>query len=556
MPKKLLLVEDSATIQKVFELAFEKSDVSVITVNNGDDAIRMLGKVTPNLVIVDVTLPEKDGFEVATLLAAEESMKGIPVLLLSGAFVTLDEKKLKACGAKGVLLKPFEVSELMDKVGGFLNKEEEELPAKTSQPDSLLPDDERWDFSDVLEEVGGKPQAAKPETVVRPAKKGPEVLLQAAEKDEEVDLDEFDVSADDIEAPGVPLVTKEGLLTMEEAAFAGAYALEEVEEFEEIGELEDGVNTVLLAEASSEEKMFEEQYAPLPSDIPLEPDMSVLEEILEKTSAEIPEKPIEETVAASPVAVLEKIIEKTPAEIPEKPIEETVAVSPAAVPEKILEKTPAEMPEKTSEKTVAASPVAVPEKVLEKTPAEIPEKPIEETVAISPVAVPEKVLEKTPAEMPEETFEETDAVDPVAVLEKIIEETPAEIPEEAFEETAAVSPVAVLEKIIEETPAEIPEETFEETAAASYVDAPEDILRAELKEQFASRADAIFREVMEKAVEKAMLEMTERLTAELSVKIRESVEGIAWEVIPATAEALIREEIARIRAQAVKSTPS
>jgi hypothetical protein len=61
--------------------------------------------------------------------------------------------------------------------------------------------------------------------------------------------------------------------------------------------------------------------------------------------------------------------------------------------------------------------------------------------------------------------------------------------------------------------------------------------------------------VAAEAVEKVMWEMMDRLTAEFSAKVRESVEAVAWEVIPATAEALIREEIARIRQQAGKLSP-
>ena len=412
MHKKLLLVDDSATIQKVFELAFEKSDISVVAVSNGEDAIRMAGQFSPNLVIVDVTLPGRDGFEVAALLAAEESMKGTPMLILSGAFATIDEKKFKACGAKGILLKPFEVSELMGKISGFFEKEEEP-PAKTSPVNSAPPDDERWSFSDVLNEAEEKVQAEKPVAAAGPAMESES--LQLSGKYEKADLDEFDVSADDIEKPAASSAAEE-LFTMEEAALSSPDMLEEVEEFEEIGELEERGSPVFMAEASSADEMFMEPSAPFISDAPLEPGADVLEEMLEKT----------------------------PVEIPESAFAETVAGIPSGVPKEMLEKTPVEIPEKT------------------------------------------------------------------------------------FAETATRMPVSV----------------------------PEEILQAELKDKFASRADAIFREVMEKTVEKAMLEMTERLTAEFSAKVRESVEVIAWEVIPATAEALIREEIARIRAQAVKSTPS
>jgi hypothetical protein len=75
---------------------------------------------------------------------------------------------------------------------------------------------------------------------------------------------------------------------------------------------------------------------------------------------------------------------------------------------------------------------------------------------------------------------------------------------------------------------------------------------AELREFFAGRAAEIFRTVASEAVEKVMWEMTDRLAAEFSAKLRESIEAVAWEVIPSTAEALIREEIARVRGQAGK----
>jgi carbon monoxide dehydrogenase subunit G len=78
---------------------------------------------------------------------------------------------------------------------------------------------------------------------------------------------------------------------------------------------------------------------------------------------------------------------------------------------------------------------------------------------------------------------------------------------------------------------------------------------AELREFFAGRAAEIFRTVASEAVEKVMWEMTDRLAAEFSAKLRDSVEAVAWEVIPSTAEALIREEIARIRSKAGKPSP-
>jgi len=92
-----------------------------------------------------------------------------------------------------------------------------------------------------------------------------------------------------------------------------------------------------------------------------------------------------------------------------------------------------------------------------------------------------------------------------------------------------------------------------EPAAAAAVPSPS--IDAELRRLFAGRADEIFRAVASEAVEKVMWELTDRLSAEFSARLRESVEAVAWEVIPATTEALIREEIARIRNQAGKPSP-
>jgi len=119
-----------------------------------------------------------------------------------------------------------------------------------------------------------------------------------------------------------------------------------------------------------------------------------------------------------------------------------------------------------------------------------------------------------------------------------------------------------IQEIEEEAPPPVPEAepVPEEISAPAEAAAPPPALdaaalQAVLREQFAARADEIFRAVATEAVEKAMWEMMDRLTAEFSERLRESVEAVAWEVIPATTEALIRDEIVRIRSQAGKPSP-
>jgi CheY-like chemotaxis protein len=116
MRKKILLADDSVTIQKVIELTFSDRDIEVVSVGNGRLAIEGVQKLRPDLVICDVVLPEKDGYEVCSFIKRSAELSGIPVLLLSGAFESFDQGKAERAGADGFLSKPFEPQALIAKV--------------------------------------------------------------------------------------------------------------------------------------------------------------------------------------------------------------------------------------------------------------------------------------------------------------------------------------------------------------------------------------------------------------------------------------------------------
>ena len=256
MPKKLLLAEDSITIQKVFELAFAQSDVAITAVDNGNDAVRLAGEISPDLVVADVTLPGKNGYAVAAELRAMEKTRDIPVLILSGSLIPLDEQRFKSSRASGVLFKPFESQELLEKVEGLLRKSAEAPAAgKASEPQ---PGDEQWDFSDVLDEAEAEAgKAAPPGPAPAPAPKReevlPGVLLHGGAKPAGGAFNEFDVSLEDMDAvptpkahaiPPPPPVHEPHLEgnTMEDAPPAVTDltpALEPVEEIEDIEEMEE-----------------------------------------------------------------------------------------------------------------------------------------------------------------------------------------------------------------------------------------------------------------------------------------------------------------------------
>ncbi|HEX7519948.1 MAG TPA: response regulator, partial [Candidatus Deferrimicrobium sp.] len=196
MPKKLLLAEDSLTIRKVFELALSRSDFEITAVDNGEDAVRLAGEISPDLVVADLTLTGKNGFAVAAELRAMEKTEKIPVLILSGTLVPLDEARFKASGARGVLFKPFESRELLENIERLLS---EGTPSPESRKPQEAPAvDERWDFSDVLDEV--EAETGKPAAPAPAAREGllPGVILPGRDTPPPA-FKEFDVSIDEIE---------------------------------------------------------------------------------------------------------------------------------------------------------------------------------------------------------------------------------------------------------------------------------------------------------------------------------------------------------------------
>lgn len=122
MPHKLLLADDSVTIQRVIELTFADEDIQVIAVGDGAQAIQRVQLDRPDIVLADVGMPERDGYEVATFIKATPEYAHIPVLLLTGAFEPIDERRARAAGCDGVLVKPFEpqmvISRVKDLIAG------------------------------------------------------------------------------------------------------------------------------------------------------------------------------------------------------------------------------------------------------------------------------------------------------------------------------------------------------------------------------------------------------------------------------------------------------
>jgi CheY-like chemotaxis protein len=120
MGHKLLLADDSVTIQRVIELTFADEDIQVIAVGDGQQAIARIDAERPDVVLADIGMPERDGYEVAAHVKGTPHLSHIPVVLLTGAFEPIDESRARAVGCDGVLVKPFEPQMVINRVRDLL----------------------------------------------------------------------------------------------------------------------------------------------------------------------------------------------------------------------------------------------------------------------------------------------------------------------------------------------------------------------------------------------------------------------------------------------------
>ncbi|MCB0273001.1 MAG: response regulator [Bdellovibrionales bacterium] len=121
MSKKILVADDSVVIQKSIGITFAQEDFDVKFVSNGEDALTTSSAFLPHIILADVTMPKLGGIELTKKLKTSEQTKNIPVLLLAGARDDVDQAKAESLGAVGVIQKPFDSNELLQRVNDSLS---------------------------------------------------------------------------------------------------------------------------------------------------------------------------------------------------------------------------------------------------------------------------------------------------------------------------------------------------------------------------------------------------------------------------------------------------
>jgi CheY-like chemotaxis protein len=511
MAKTLLLADDSVTIQKVVNISFASEDVTLVTVDNGDDAIERAIETRPDLILADVVMPGKNGYEVCEAIKANPDLAHIPVLLLTGTFEAFDEERASRVGAAGHVAKPFEAQTLVNQVNRLLAEAPPPTPAREAAT------------------------VASPEAVTTPADEN-------AESADSFDF--FDDDLADLRAPEAP-AAESNSMSFEDSDSAFAFGDEDL--------------TPPTPEPVRDEPAPPQEFG-MAFDEPATPD---------RTVAILPDDagPAEEAFAEPPPA---PPAETPPAEIP--PTALTAEFDDAdfgdaegemiAIPESESEDSFAPIdPSATSDEAfdfafdsepIAAEPTAA-EPALGDELSSVEAEDLAQATVLDPSGASDYDVSSSDLGDPfaaEPLGEAAELADAMQRMDSpaVAEEPVADAELTGFGDFGEDLAPAVFEP--EEEPAAT-ELAFEPPAApppaeAARPFADEPAARAgSVLSEIAPTLRAEIRDTLEKIAWESFGDVTEKIVADAV----DRVEKIAWEVIPQLAETLVREEIRRMKGE-------
>lgn len=114
--KTVLVVEDKASLTQMLQFLFLSKGLSVQIAFNGKEAIEKAGSIIPSLILLDIMMPQMDGFEVLEKLKEDPRTAAIPVIMLTARKSREDMQRARDLGAVEYITKPFKAVEVVDKV--------------------------------------------------------------------------------------------------------------------------------------------------------------------------------------------------------------------------------------------------------------------------------------------------------------------------------------------------------------------------------------------------------------------------------------------------------
>jgi two-component system, cell cycle response regulator DivK len=122
MAKKVLIVEDNELNMKLFNDLLEANSIETIKTMNGLDAIELARRNKPDLILMDIQLPEVSGLDVIKWLKSEDDLKHIPIIAVTAFAMKGDEERIREGGCEAYLSKPISVAKFLETVKNYLGE--------------------------------------------------------------------------------------------------------------------------------------------------------------------------------------------------------------------------------------------------------------------------------------------------------------------------------------------------------------------------------------------------------------------------------------------------
>ncbi|HSM40697.1 MAG TPA: response regulator [Afifellaceae bacterium] len=120
MPKTVMIVEDNDLNMKLFNDLLRANGYETLPMRNGHEALEMLKEAKPDLIIMDIQLPEISGLEVTRIIKQDDRLRDIPVIAVTAFAMKGDEERIRQGGCEGYLSKPISVSTFVETVKTYV----------------------------------------------------------------------------------------------------------------------------------------------------------------------------------------------------------------------------------------------------------------------------------------------------------------------------------------------------------------------------------------------------------------------------------------------------
>ncbi len=124
MPKRILVVDDEPNILISLEFLMRREGFEVIVASDGETALNLVGQVAPDLMLLDIMLPKKNGYEVCQAIRANPRLKSLKIIMLTAKGLDTEIAEGTAMGADAYMTKPFATKDLLAEVRRLLGGEQ------------------------------------------------------------------------------------------------------------------------------------------------------------------------------------------------------------------------------------------------------------------------------------------------------------------------------------------------------------------------------------------------------------------------------------------------